>query len=304
MLINIYKSIGDGIAFTFLNKYDVKPQNFKESAGFISDKIGFKNEIKALRYSYSKGLIAILNDITSVLKYSDLTIVSKNKAPLAIEMKTSDNINPRIERQREKANSIYSYLTNDTTENLYGNEGETIRLALRSPEINYVNNINNLIEQAEKEGTSSELIEEGLLYIVSYKVFTPEKYTKIFAESNITDPLYCILLAGNIIGQAYFPLSLSISNPQHYLDFINEKIAIMVVCDFSFIKKIANKNNFTVELCDDSDWMFEFKSAETDVSLSHFKMSYHLFLRLSNEFVSLKWLFEDTFKNIKEFKFN
>jgi hypothetical protein len=65
-VILILKSIGDGIAFTFINKLDIKPQNFKESPGFISDKKGIILEKKILKNSYKNGLIAILNDLTSV----------------------------------------------------------------------------------------------------------------------------------------------------------------------------------------------------------------------------------------------
>ena len=62
-LIDIYKSIGDSIAFTFLHKLDIKPQNFKQSSGFITEKSGFTNERRMFRYTFKIGGIAILNDL-------------------------------------------------------------------------------------------------------------------------------------------------------------------------------------------------------------------------------------------------
>ena len=45
-ILDIHQSIGDGIAYTFIHKLDIKPLNFKESAGFLSGKKGFILEKK------------------------------------------------------------------------------------------------------------------------------------------------------------------------------------------------------------------------------------------------------------------
>src|SRR5690606_25362697 len=65
----LFKSIADGIAFLYINRFDLKAQNFKQSTGFISNKKGSRLERKCFRYAFKAGGIAIMNDLTNVLKY-------------------------------------------------------------------------------------------------------------------------------------------------------------------------------------------------------------------------------------------
>lgn len=55
-----YRSIGDAIAFTFIDRHDIKPQAEKELAGFISCKKGNRAKREALRMVFKSGGIAIL----------------------------------------------------------------------------------------------------------------------------------------------------------------------------------------------------------------------------------------------------
>ncbi|MFC2088320.1 hypothetical protein ACFLSX_01870 [Calditrichota bacterium] len=151
-IILILKSIGDGIAFTFIHKFDIKPQKFKESTGFISEKKGLVLEKKILRYSFKRGIVAILNDLTSVLKYADITLLTDDGI-LPIEAKSSEVHNAKTIRQIKKINKLYKYLKEDVTSNLYGDGAEVMRrVEIVNPEINYIETFNGLLSSAEKEG--------------------------------------------------------------------------------------------------------------------------------------------------------
>lgn len=74
------RQMGDSIAFSYFNKYDLKLLCWKQSAGFISGKKGLDKELKIFKSYFESGEFAILNDITNSLRFGDITI-SKNGKP-------------------------------------------------------------------------------------------------------------------------------------------------------------------------------------------------------------------------------
>src|ERR1044071_5550429 len=104
-LLVIFRHIGDAIAFTYINKWDIKPLAFKQSPGFLSGKKGTRLERKILRLVFKIGKVAILNDLTTCLRYGDLTIPHQEHF-LIVEAKSSKNKNARVERQLGDLNKI------------------------------------------------------------------------------------------------------------------------------------------------------------------------------------------------------
>lgn len=78
-LIHIFKEIGDGLAFTYLDRWNIKPVSVRESPGFISGKQGSRMERKVLRSVFMAGGVAILNDITNNLRHGDVTVVANHQ---------------------------------------------------------------------------------------------------------------------------------------------------------------------------------------------------------------------------------
>jgi len=302
-LISIYKSIGDSIAFTFIHKLDIKPQNFKQSSGFITEKSGFKKEKQMFRYTFKKGGIAILNDLTSVLRYSDITVISKD-GYISIEVKSSNNVNERINRQKSNAEKIYKYLDQDIIENLYDIEGITQRLPLLSPERNHLSLVNKLIEKSKKDGSAFQLAEPGVLYSISHKYPPSNKdISKVFKQFNIIKPIAYMLNAMKFTEQGYYPFSLSFFNPADYLDFLEGKFVIFIFIDTRTIIKIARQFHFSMTFSEDPNYVFEFNSKMKNPKISCFKMSKHLFLRTVMEHVSLNWLLNDTFERVDKINY-
>ena len=295
-LLDIFHSVGDAIAFTFLHKLDIKPMTFKQTSGFMSEKAGLKKELRMFRYSFRCGIIAILNDLTSSLRYSDITLITKDGAKF-IEVKSSENRNNRTDRQKENAQRVFKYLETDVTEDLYDIGQKMERRELGSPEINYLTTINQLIEVSKSKGFVYNLVEPGLLYFVSHNESSlDEDITTVFKNNGIEKPIAFMLNTMKFPEQGYYPFSLSITNPNNYLDFLKGDFTIIIFVDLRYVDKIAKRYKFTREPSDDPKFVFSFRNEKKITDLSQFNMSGHFFQRIPLEFVSLKWLFNDTFK--------
>lgn len=298
-LILILKSIGDGIAFTFIHKLDIKPQNFKESPGFISGKKGIILEKKILRYSFKRGLIAIMNDLTSVLKYADITLINEDIF-FPIEVKTSVMDNSRINRQKDKTNKLYKYLFEDVSFDLYGDgTKEMRRVEIGSSEINYIEQFNKLLLSAKKKGYAFSSFEDGFSCLIAYEEFGNNVFDKIVEKGRFEKPIFFHLNMNKFVGQGYYPFSLIFNHGEQYWDFLEGLLNIIVFIDISKIERTSKKNGFIVERAIDENWAFSFKSVNPDAAIKEFKMSEHFFFRSFMELVSIDWLLTDTFDRIK-----
>ncbi len=291
-VIEIYESIGDGIAFTFICKFDIKPQNFKESPGFISGKSGLINERKFLKYAFTNNVIAIFNDITSVLKYADITLITKDGFK-AIEVKTSLNTNQRTKRQEEKAERLYRYLEEDIVQGLYSKDNVFQRVEIGN-EVSYVNQFNELINKTNYKGITSSCFEKGMLCIVAYNLFDKKVLNEIVSKSNFQEAIPFHLNMNKFSGLGYYPFSLSFEKPEYYVDFLNGKLNIMMLIDFKAIKEIAMNEGLETSISQEEEWAFDFKNISNDFPVKMFKMSVHFFHRSFMEFTSIEWLVKNS----------
>lgn len=300
-IIQIYQSVGDGIAFTFIHKFDIKPQNFKQSAGFISQKKGLKKEKQFLRYAYENNCIAILNDITSVLRYSDIILITEDGIQ-AIEVKSSNYVNRRVARQTENANKLFDYLQNDLSVGLYQENLVMQRIESSSEDINYIKNLNTLIDSCQKKGIKSEIVEKGVLYLVSHNHFDKDELNSIILNSGLKKPFAFNLNSHKFTEQGYYPFSLSLNKSEFYWDFLIGKLNIMFFVELDVIEEIARKNGFKINLSKDSDFVLDFINVSNSFPIETFKMSHHYFNRTVMEFVSVKWLIQESFEQMNKLK--
>lgn len=302
-LIRIFKDIGNSIAFTFIHKYDIKPQNFKESSGFITQKDGFIKEKKVFRKIFKKGGIAILNDLTSSLKYCDITLITED-GYVPIEIKSSkNNNNKRVLRQKSNAEKIFKYLTEDKIEELYDIKTTMHRISLKTNEENYIKDINLLIEESKENGVASKLVEEGVLYFVAHS--DPNNFeilSKQLQVNKLDKPVAFIVNHMKLNELGYYPFSLSISNPENYFDFIAGNFVIAICIDYDVIQKIATENKFVFRETNDCDMPFEFKVDKEvkNPTVESILISNHLFTRVFTEFTSLNWLIADSLRSFQE----
>ncbi|MDM1499046.1 hypothetical protein [Myroides odoratimimus] len=295
--LKVFKDIGDSLAFTFIDKYDIKPQNFKESAGFMFGKKGFINEKKCFNMAFKNGSIAIMNDLTSSLKYGDIMIVFPEGSYIPVEVKSSNSYNERLQRQNEKAKKIFNYIDKDETDELYDIKGNIRRVSMVSNEINYIEDLNELIVKSKVNNSAYKTIEKGLNYLVTYKDIPDTEY--LF--KNMSKPIVLFVNSFKLINQAYYPFSLSIKDPENYFSFINGECLIVVAIDYDVIHDISEKYGFKcVYLEEDSNGnIFYFENKyPSENKISHFYMSAHYFYRIATEFLSLEWVFKNCLEMI------
>lgn len=285
-LLLVIKDIGDAIAFIYLNKWDIKPLGVgKESPGFISRKKGFRKELKMFRLIKQQQQICIFNDITNSLRYGDLTLPVEGM-PYIIEVKTKKSRNERVDRQLERANRVTSYLFNDETKGLYPGTEEHImvRVAAHKKEVNHQLKLTALLTEALKENKNilSE-VEPGLFYSIVVNEALDDELNKL-PKKEVTVAFVNQL---KDIKQAYFPFTLSISDPYALFKFYQGECAIAIFLDIEYFTRAIRKKGYSVSFCDDPNYRLHLRHTDTSVEV---KISHHFFNRLFAEFLSLKWM--------------
>ncbi|MSQ21719.1 MAG: hypothetical protein EXR53_00190 [Dehalococcoidia bacterium] len=160
-VLHILKDVGDALAFTYVDKYDIKPMRFKEASGFVSGKVGLREEWRLLQKVFNLGGIGILNDLTHCLRYGDITAVRGDSLLAIVEVKSGRNRNQRARRQSTGIERIVDYLKTGTTRDLYGIQGEFKRFAVRGEEVNHRERMDAIIRKARKDGLSWEEVERA-----------------------------------------------------------------------------------------------------------------------------------------------
>jgi hypothetical protein len=297
-IIHIYKSIGDGLAFTYIDKYDIKPLSFKQNCGFLWGKKGLGKEIATLRAIFMEKRIALLNDITNCLKYGDITIPIEG-FPLTIEVKSKKKYSKRNCRQEEGIKKVMDYLMNDETESLYIETGKMKRVSLFSQERNHLIELNGIIEKAYKDGACMKKVESGLYYYVAY--VEEDEHIKTLIEE-IESPCVFFINEFKYVTTGYYPLTLCINNPDRLLDLYAGNMLITVVVDLDYVREVFKKNGLILSHKKDEKFPFMVSGID-DSDGNYISFSEHFWGRIGCEFLSLDWFVNEILnetKNIEE----
>lgn len=289
-LLHIFRSVGDALAFIYISKWDIKPMTFKEDAGFISGKIGLRSELKALRLAFQVGGIAILNDITTCLRYADITLLRQDAPPMFIEIKSSKNLNQRAKRQYDESAKLTEYLQNDQIEK----DGYLVRrVASNSAENNYILEMNILLAEARNDGFGFMQVEEGLFYYVETDY--AEDRLKTIVQGLRNPPIVFFLNALKYTALGYYPFTLSICNPETLYGFYQGELLIFVFVDPQTISSKFLNNNLVVSFIQDEDWAFSVQHNNSDNTnvIGPLNVGQHLWGRIGYEFLSLDWFVEE-----------
>jgi hypothetical protein len=301
-LISVFKSIGDALAFVYLDKWDIKPMAFKEGPGFISGKAGGRWEHRILRQVFKHGQVAILNDLTHCLRHADITLVTCG-IPRLVEAKSGKNRNQRTTRQREAANKVQAYLLNDQVADLYQSRMEMRRIELEVPERDHRSEVNALIRDTYEGTRKLSQVEDGLFYFVetAASASTSDLKSELFdAVGGISsDMILFFINAYKHDNIAYYPYVLSFEDPQALFDFYSGNLFILVLVDRGVMTRRVASQNLTLRFLGnsewaDGDWMIEVKHADQDEEdAGYMCVSGHFFRRVACEFLSLDWFLEE-----------
>jgi len=293
-LLFILRAIGDGIAFIYLDKWDIKPFCLsKEHAGFISGKSGLRLELEFFRARKADGFPCILNDITNSLRYGDITCI-KGGLPTIFEVKSSppDRGNPRTQRQIDRARKLLKYFEDDQAEGVYPGQGSAIlnRCELVVEEEHHRKKLTALIIEAfALKKNLTNIIEDGLYYHVSASVRTGLASLSQVPEGRHICAFF--LNADKYVAQAYYPFTLSISNPESLFAFYAGLCVITVFIDFDVIKRELAKRGIQTSF--NLDGEDDFVCLQGDAPTYRMQVSRHFFGRVAAEFLSLKWILQE-----------
>ena len=167
----VWRCFGDAIAFLYMDKHalkqvfynvdNLKPRN---DAGFLAGKEGAANEIAYLEYALEKEVPALLTDLTNTIRHGDVCLMGRPD-PYLIEVKTSGGLDRRGRRQRDNLEKLHKFFETDRAEGLRGLPGEIRRQEHQTPERNYVEEMNDCIDDALKTGFAMREPEPGVHYI-------------------------------------------------------------------------------------------------------------------------------------------
>ncbi len=294
-LINISKTIANGIVFSYLNKWDIKQFSFKEDAGFISGKRGFILEKKIFLIVFHIGKIALLNDLTSCLRHGDITVIESGKSPWFFEAKQSKYLSKRIIRQKESINEVLKFMY-EGVRNFNGVKVQGVQL--NDTEINYSNLLPELIRKGLQEGYSSISPEEGLIYFVATNV---DYISNISEESKKFIEPKLNIISTSFFEPGYMPMPLLIREPSLTYQYFKGEFVLLICLDMDTIRKKYEKKGFHLELIkDNKDFVYRIIDREN----RGFEVGIYIFSRLVHEFISLEWFINESinmYKNFKEF---
>ncbi len=292
-LLVIFRILGDSIAHTFINRFDIKPQSFKNKTGFISNKKGNRLERKCLRSAFQIGGIAILNDLTNSLRYFDLTVIKSKDVWFPIELKSGKNRTARDDRQKESYEKLTSYIFEDASQDILQKGLKSSRVEIKNKLVDYISIVNRLIANSIETGLVVEQVEKGLVYIINYdKPINNEELDSLLKKQNLISPIPFSVNQTHINDFGYYPLPLIFDKSEYYTDLIDNKLSIFVFFDFNIWEQKLKRKGYKLELCEDENWMFRISG------LLHgepFKLGIGTYLmnRMFFEFLSPEFLFSE-----------
>ena len=290
-LLYVFKTVGDAIAFTYINRWSLKPLAFRESAGFISGKLGSRFERSVARDAWSKGAPVILNDLTNCIRYGDLALPKEGRF-LLLELKTSQNISERGKRQMEALASMRDYLNTDQADGLFGAPGLTIRAPMHAEEVDHCEALNALIARSEGLGYAFDEVESGLFYFVGRDDSGISKFFDFAIGKCRGAPVICTANDGKFAGAGYSPFTLSIADPTAAFDFWAGRLVIVVLIDRQEISDTFARRDRRVEFAFGSERPLRMFTPSVTGEESKISVGSHMFSRLFTEFLSLKWMID------------
>ena len=287
-LINIFRDVGDSIAFIYAQRWDLKPFVFKEPAGFLTGKKGLTLERAILRQAYRHGIPAVLNDLTHTLRHGDVTLFLNGQMRL-IEAKSGGGDYKRMGRQLSAAQKVMDYLKTDHTPDLYADGQPMSRRAVHAEPIYHTETINKMVRSLKPSGYLHVNPEPGLHYFVIDGDFEKD-IDEILNPVLRTKPF---VLASNDIKytkSGYFPFPLIFDSPEALYRYYAGTIFILIVVDITWVEKTAKDRGFTFSITNDPQSPWEFRRAAD----AYLKLSSHFLGRICAEFLSLGWMIAET----------
>jgi hypothetical protein len=288
----IWRCFGDAIAFTYMDKfalkqcfYSTKTPTVQQGAGFIADKVGLANEIALLEFALEKEVPALLVDLTNTIRHGDICLMGGSD-PTLIEVKTSQKLNSRGRKQRERLDTLKRFFETDRSDGLRGFP-QVHRQAFEVPERTYIGDLNACIVDALNDGYAVRSPERGLFYIVIAQ--NGVKIPDVLQPLGLKEPWVFMLnqFKTERAWAPYLPFILAIHDKDHLWGFIRGDLYIIVILESGTLCQIAIENGYEAKFDqDDMDYPLRIHIPGTDGPGG---TSSNFLARIGMEFVSPEW---------------
>ncbi|MFQ5754387.1 MAG: hypothetical protein ACE5HI_20605 [bacterium] len=177
------RNLGDCIAWKLLdyNRAWIGVLGDKEPVGKIEASESLLHELNELyNHTVTYNNLALLNDLTNVIRVSDLVVKNRNGKYALQEVKSSGNQNRRTKSQETTRKNITRFFMTGKMSDENGN-WEIINFTV--PFKTYFDELNDVFGKAEKDGLASRYLEDFL----QVEVFIPDRLPKNVTEKYFED---------------------------------------------------------------------------------------------------------------------
>ncbi|MEJ6080867.1 hypothetical protein MT391_20400 [Vibrio sp. 1-Bac 57] len=251
------RHIGNSLPHIYYDKYDLRPyaysldkQELKELSGDILGKEGQDFEKSCFDLAISKGIKALMNDLTSIMRHGDLTLMDKD-IPYLMELKQSEACKKKGEKQLKSMKAVQEYIITDESESLRGGNYLSKRIAMNNDEITRIDEFNKHLELTKVNGHHFSAIEEGVYCYSFYSGTPPEKLREHMSFiDGLKQPMFISLneLKNNLDLSLFYPYSLSLKDPEVFASFISGYLSIYLFIDWEHLSSIARELNVDIKL--------------------------------------------------------
>jgi hypothetical protein len=284
------RTIGDGIAFTYFDRFDLKPMVLKEAAGYLSGKAGIALERAVLQKIFDMGGVGVMNDLTTCLRHGDLTLLTASGQPALLELKSGTSARARDRRQAQRLTELVNYLSMDVTKVIFGNDKEVRRVAAWGEITDHSEGITALVQRRSK-GLVRLMVEPGLAYVVADVKTDPAEVVRAMTQGLGERPLVFFVNEMKWEAAGYFPFTLTMCDPEGLFAFYCGDIVVFVILDLGVFKSRIGEAGLTAAFENEGEYMVSLRRVGTSVKGA--KVSRHLFTRLASEFITLDWLVKE-----------
>jgi hypothetical protein len=311
--LNLFRMIGDCIAFTYINRWDVKPFAHGHDSGFISGKRGFGHELKIMRAVASTLKVpCLLSDLTNVLKYGDLYAFRAPRPLAIIEIKSpTGRKDHRLKRQMKRLNNLTEFLATDFSLKHYRHGNPTYRIDWSGTPTYYIREARDVLSNGIQTGFALQKLQPGLYYAALRTDGLTDRLNELhqFTRTMHT-PVVCVLNEGilDVDDYPYYPLLLSIPDSANVFQLFLWKIVFMVILDAQQMRSFYEERNIGFDFStEDKKYVAALKFPAGTTKFDDNEpiwLSRQFFGRVGREFLSLRDWMEQTIKIATDSKFD
>jgi len=292
------RNIGNSLPHLYYHKGDLRAYSYstnseglKELSGDIHGKDGLELELKCVRHAIDNGSKALLNDLTSIMRYGDITLMDKG-FPFLMEIKNSDASKSKSEKQLKNMQGVQRYLTDDFSMTLRGGGVISQRIEMSEDEKSNKDTINEHLNKSKKNGYNFSKIEDGLYCLSFFHGSDYQNKVDTSELSSLENPAFFSLnqFKNNEDNSLFYPFALLIDDPQIFTSFMVGYYSIYFFFDAGLLHSTAKELNLEFNFISEF-YLVEMRNKE-NIQIYSYTLTKALV-----EFSSINWAIKQMFNS-------